>query len=487
MNDTREKELEDAIADAESTASEFKRTFANKNNRPKVSYDIAMHLIEKHHVTTISGKKIREVFTYQDGIYMSGEDILRKEVQELLEELCTMHYNKEIIEVIKNLTTVERRDFSADVNLINLNNGVLDIRTGEITPHDPKHLFFSKIPVNYDKTVDCPKIKRFLTDIFIQDENKVQIIQEWFGYALYRSYFIKKAIIFVGEGDTGKTTLINLVTAFIGKENISSASLQQICSDKFTIAQLYTKHLNICDELSFSNVKDGGRFKIATGGGIIGGEYKFGDQFVFENYAKLIFACNKIPDVKDASDDAYFNRWIVIQFNKVFTQKEQDKRLIHKLTTAEELSGLLNFALEGLGRLLKKQEFNYHKDPDQIKSEMLRSGSPVANFAYDRLECKEDAWISKEDMHATFVEYARSNDFPADPIEEFGKKLPKYADYLFSSRKQMINPLTEQPKQFTGWRNVCFKIGENGLQDNKLDPFTVEVPQEPKQQQLTPQ
>ena len=478
MSDFNEKEINDALL--ESKESDFKRTFRIKEKRAKVSYDIAAHLIKKYYVKTISGKKLREVFVYREGVYVPGEDILRKEVQELLEELCTTHYSKEIIEIVKNRTVMDRKEFSVDKNLANLNNGVLDIGTGEIAPHNPEHLFFSKIPINYDKSADCPKIKRFLAGIFIQDENKIQIIQEWLGYALYREYFIKKAIIFVGEGNTGKTTLISLSTAFIGKENISSASLQQICSDKFAVAQLYTKHLNICDELSFSNVKDGGKFKIVTGGGIIAGEYKFGDQFVFENYAKLTFACNKIPDVKDANDDAYFSRWIVIQFNKVFTDEEQDKQLIHKLTTAEELSGLLNFVLEGLKRLLKKQGISYHKDPDQIKSEMLRSGSPVANFAYDCLEREDNAWISKENMHATFIEYTRSNDFPADPIEEFGRKLPKYADYLFSSRKQMINTLTGQDKQFTGWRNVRFKIKEGSLQDNKLDPPIAETSSEVK-------
>src|SRR3989344_1837184 len=336
---------------------------------------IADYLIDRYHLKTI-GERMRDIYFYKDGIYVLGVNTVKAEIQRILRSLVSKHQKNEIVEKIKDSTTIDLKEFSADRDLVNLDNGVLSIKTGEITEHDPKHLFFNKIATTYTKNANCPMIKKFLSEIL--DENDIPVIQEWFGYILYRSYFIKKAIIFVGEGDTGKTTLLRLIEKFIGKDNVSGVSLQKITSDKFATINFYNKQINIYDDLSFKDINDNGAFKIATGGGSITAEYKFGEQFQFENYAKLTFACNKIPDVKDPNDVAYFGRWIIIHFRNEITNP--DKFLIDKITTPEELSGLLNFALEGLNRLLEKQKFSYNKAPHEIKKEMERSGSVIAQF-----------------------------------------------------------------------------------------------------------
>ena len=418
-----------------------------RDNPKQGSFKIANELVSKHCIKTIGNKKEREIMLYENGMYRPGVNQLRFEIQKLLEHLGTNPVKNEAIEKIKDLTIAERSEFNVDRDYINLANGIFNIKTREITPHNPDYLFLHKLPITYNPEAKCPVIQKFLSDI-LQPED-IPVIQEWFGYCLYRSYFIKKAMILVGERDTGKTTLLRLLSTFIGRENVAGISLQRIATDKFAAAQMYNKHINVYDDLSFKDIHDNGAFKIATGGGIITGEYKFGDQFQFENYAKLVFACNKIPNVEDANDDAYFSRWIVLQFNQAV--EKPDKFLIDKMTTPEELSGLLNFALEGLDRLLETHEFSYAKDPDQIKIEMLRSGSIIANFVYDCLIQSDNQWISKERMFNSFSEYAKERKMPAGTIAEFGKKLPKYASYIHDSRQLQGN------KQITGWRNVQLK------------------------------
>ena len=113
---------------------------------------------------------------------------------------------------------------------------------------------------------------------------------------------------------------------------------------------MYEKHGNLVDELSARDITDTGTFKVATGGGSITGEYKFGNQFSFLNFSKFTFACNRIPDVNsDANDSAYFNRWIITRFENTITKKIPN--FIATLTTEEERSGLFNLAMVGLKRL----------------------------------------------------------------------------------------------------------------------------------------
>ena len=79
-------------------AEDFKDEFMD--DKKEGCLKISSHLIKKYHVKTIRGLRMREAFIYKDGIYIPGEDVLRKEVRELLEEQCTIHYTKEIIEAI---------------------------------------------------------------------------------------------------------------------------------------------------------------------------------------------------------------------------------------------------------------------------------------------------------------------------------------------------------------------------------------------------
>lgn len=416
-------------------------------------YDLANFLTKEFNVKTIGQKKDREVFIYCDGVYTLGQNLLRGEIQKYLEEFATTQVKNEIIEKVKDLTLTDRTEFDVELRFINLNNGILDLETGDLLSHSPEKMFMYKLPLDYQTEAMCPNTQKFLSEVLGDDD--IPVIQEWFGYVLYRAYFIKKAIIFVGDRDTGKSTLLRLFDRFIGKENCSGVGLQRLASDKFSAAHLYNKHINIFDDLSPYDISDNGAFKIATGGGVITGEYKFGDQFQFENYSKLTFSCNRIPSVKDSNDDAFFSRWIVIQFNK--TVPVPDKFLMDKISTPEELSGLLNFALEGLKRLLLNQEFSYKKDPEEIKTEMQRSGSGVANFVYDCLLESQLEWISKDRMHTAYLNYASDNNLPAETLANFGKKLTKYANYIADGKKQIEDPETGKKKPDTGWRNVRIK------------------------------
>ena len=422
----------------------FKKDF--NGNPKKISYEIAKFLIKKHHVKTI-GEKIRDIYIYNNGIYELGVNSLKTEIQEILEELATTSHKNNIIETIKDLTTAKLNEFNVDKNLVNLKNGIYDIKNKVIMPHDPKHLFFTKIPVDYDANAKCPIIERFLTGILPKDYKKV--VFEWFGYCLYRQYFIKKAIIFVGEKDTGKSTLIKLFERFIGGENTSGISLQRLVSDKFASSSLHNKHINVYDDLSFDDINDNGFFKIATGGGIITGEKKFGEQFQFVNYSKLTFACNKIPDVKDTNDPAYFSRWIIIPF--LIQIEMVDKFLTDKITTREELSGLLNLALSGLSEIINKQNFSYDKTPEEIKKEMLLSGSMVANFVENRLEEQPGAWISKDEMYEECARYAQANSLPTISKVMLGRKLSNHSGYIIDGKR------TIDGKQVPGWLNVTIK------------------------------
>lgn len=436
-------------------------------SKSKGLYDIAKYITEKFDIITI-GEKERDMYVYENGYYCKAENrIVYPEIQRIMGHYATKANKGEVFAKMADMTFYDRSIFaSADLRYIPLSNGVYDTVTETLTLHSPSHRFTYQFPVIYDPTASCPKTSAFMEQIL--DESQKATVEEWLGYLFYRNYMFKKAIIMVGEGDTGKTTLLEVITYLVGKENMSGVSLHKMSSDRFSVAQLYGKHVNIWDELSAHDITDTGAFKMATGGGTITGEHKFGNQFAFNNHAKLTFACNRIPDVQDFSDEAYFNRWMVIRFGKRIDKKVLN--FIKTLTTEEERSGLFNVAMVGLKRLIENNGFTYAASAVDTKLEMMRNGSSIARFVQDKLERAPMTEVTGEDMYAAYQTFCEENGGDLETSAMLGHKLPFYASYIIKG--QVADFVAGKTKQVRGWRNVRIKLtAEEEAENEKAEKW----------------
>jgi len=409
--------------------------YMDDKGKIKVSISkIVSHLLFNYNFKTIFNTKDETIFVYEEGIYKKkGKEKIKTQVEELLQAKSTTNIVNEIVEKIKRKTAIDKDEFDkTPEEIICLENCFFDLKKMEkFSENDSKFYFKTKLPIKYNPKADCPKIKQFFEEIFYPED--IPTIQEWFGFNLYKRYFIKKAIILFGQKNTGKTVFLNLLMNFIGQKNTTGISLQRISSgDKFALSSLKNKYSNIYDDLSSKDLSDSGGFKIATGGGYITAEYKFGDSFQFLNYAKHIFSTNKIPNVKDVDDDAYYERWIPIPLDNQIKKGEQDKFLLEKLTTEKELSGLLNWAIEGLDRLIKKGKFSFNKTSEEIKIIMERQNNPLIAFVNDVLEQKNGNKISKEIMYRVYTGYCNKNKLPRMSKSQLGRNLEKYSDYIIA-------------------------------------------------------
>ena len=409
-------------------------TYVDKKGNEKISITkIVENLLGKYSFKTIYGKKDETIYFYDKGIYnLRGREIIKTKTEKLLKGKATTNIVNEVVEKIKRNTSIDNEEFNnIPEHLICLENGILNIITKEILPFNPSYYFKNKIPIKYNKEKNCNKILDFFKEVCYPED--IPIIQEFFGFCLYRKYFIKKAIILFGEKNTGKTVFLNILTRFIGKENCSGISLQRIASkDKFSLAFLKDKYINLYDDLSANDLNDSGGFKIATGGGYITAEYKFGDSFQFLTYAKNIFATNRIPNVKNIDDDAYYDRWIPIPFDNQIAKDNQDNFLSDKITTEEEMSGLLCWTLEGLDRLLKNGKFSHSKTSDEIKILMQRQNNPLVAFANDILIREDGNKISKETMYKIYTKWSQDKKVPRLSKEQLGRNLGKYTNYIIA-------------------------------------------------------
>jgi len=330
---------------------------------------------------------------------------------------------QEIINKIKRKPYVNLSEFDKDLNICNLRNGLLNIMTGEFISHTPNYLSLVQLPVFYGPKAKCPNILRFLGQILLPKD--VFTVLQLFGYCLHRKAKYEKAVMCCGKGDNGKGTLLKLFERFLGDQNVSHASIQELNNDRFAIADLHGKLANVCADLKAEKLTNTGTFKMLVSGDTIRAQKKHGQPFDFRNIAKLIFSANEIPESNDQTY-AYFKRWIILLFDKVFQGEDKDTNLIEKLTTEEELSGLLNLAIIALKQLIKDNGFIHVDDVHSIQKEYNQNATTIEDFLNNKCRIDltdRDNYTICRDMHHSYVLHCKDSHKPPVSANVFGSHL----------------------------------------------------------------
>lgn len=371
----------------------------------------------------------KQIWRYDGVRYLpDGEDFVNSLIQKVLGIKCNSTYKKETIDWIKDDKDLQvpRSIFNNNLNLINLVNGIYNIETKELEEHSPSYFFTYQMPVIYDENASINKIANFLENTLYADD--IPVLQELFGYCFYLQYFIHKAFMFVGEGRNGKSTLINLLAYMLGEENISNVPLQKLCKDKHAAYGLFGKHANLCSDLSSEALKNTGLFKMATGGDYIIAEKKYQDPFSFINDAKFVFSCNILPECDDKSS-AYAKRWIVVEFPNIFEGDNCDPNILEKLTTDEEISGLFNWSMDGLTRLLENKQFSKHRTFEDVSKFLAEHQDPIFLFIETHIDRDVEGELTKEEVYNNYLEFCRGNDFPKVASNQFSQKFKPLAPW----------------------------------------------------------
>ena len=350
--------LENVVTDGQPQAKSILKKIIDIISVGHVDQDVITSLTEQA-MTEYTFKTMRdnEEMYYYDigrGLYLRFGDSIIREYAEILNPKIKTYQVNEIIQKIRRRTYVDRDRFDNNTEIINVQNGLLDIWTGELIDHSTDFLSIVQLPIAYNPNSRCHTILRFLGQVLHPQD--VFTALEIMGYLLYRAAVYEKAVMLHGNGDNGKGVFIKLMEAFVGPENCSHVALQELDNDKFSSADLYGKLVNTFADLKFQKLVATGNFKTLVSGDSVRAQKKYGQPFHFRNYSKLIFSSNRIPDSDDKSY-AYYKRWLILPFDRVFQGTAKDTDLIMKLTKPTELSGLLNLAIIALRQLKKDGGF----------------------------------------------------------------------------------------------------------------------------------
>jgi len=338
---------------------------------------------------------------------------------------------KQIVENFKHIARKPMDIFNKYDGYINLKNGMLDVEFKVLHPHKPEFFSTNQLPYEYNPNAKCELWLKTLLEIMENDQNKINILQEFFGLCLTKEIKHHKALLLIGESRSGKSTILHTMRHAIGVQNCSSVPLKLIDNAQHT-PMLINKLVNIDTDVSSKAAEYEAQFKTITTGEPVQTNQKYVIAFEFIPYCKLVMAANIFPKITDHSS-AFYKRLIVIPCDRVFSYEEQNRDLPRLLM--EELPGILNWSIEGLLRLNargKFEEFDFMRD---ALEELENENNPVNVFFNDYMLVEMDSYIEKGELYEYYKTWCEktknytlsSARFSSCVFKKFHKNTPKTA------------------------------------------------------------
>lgn len=423
---------------------------------------------EHNYIYTTKDDNKTEMWIYRDGIYTpQGKSEVKQIMRRAMSNFYSSYWYNQVIAKLEPDTfiDIDKLFKQQSIEEVPVLNGILNLKTRELSEFNPNKIFFNKLPVTYQPSASCPQIDKFLSEVLANEEDK-KVFYEYGGFSLWNEYKFEKALMLVGDGRNGKDKSLELIKRLIGIENCCSVPLTSLVPDSFIISEFFGRKINIAGEISNTDLKDTTTFKALTGRSLMSAPRKFLKPITFQNSAKFIFACNELPMVYDNSK-GFWDRWVLLEYPYTFVTKEEidkhsnncllklrDESIIEKITTAEEMSGLLNKFLDGLDRLMSNRTFSSTKGSEEIKNLWIRKSNSFMAFCIDKIESEYDKYITKKELRKRYSEFCKEH------------KITPKSDYVIKRTLEELYGSIEGRKRLDGdfseaervWEGIKWKM-----------------------------
>lgn len=298
--------------------------------------------------------------------------------------------------------------------LINLLNGTLEIslQGTKLRPFDRSDFITYQLSFKYNPVSSAPLFEAYLNRV-LPDPERQRVLAEYLGFVFIKhgSNTLKeeKALVLYGTGSNGKSVFYEIVNALLGSDNVSSYSLQSLTNENgYYRAKLANKLVNYASEIN-GNL-EASIFKQLVSGEPVEARLPYGQPFILKHYAKLIFNCNELPkDVEHTN--AYFRRFLIIPFDVTISESERDTELSKKIIE-NELSGVFNWVLQGLKRLLEQKKFSDCKAVQQAVEQYRIESDSVQMFLHEHgYRASITNEIPLKDMFNEYRDYCNESEF----------------------------------------------------------------------------
>lgn len=381
---------------------------------------------------------------------------------EVLQKTIRDHIEKEqqstrlINEIVAQMRIEGVITDNSDKKYITVNNGLLELKTGQLIPHDPNIFTTYKIDCNYDiswkNKYNGSNIDKYFKSTFQNNQDLIDIAIEIMGASLLPNpHDFKKQVILLGEGSNGKSIYINLIKALHGN-NVSAIPMKEM-EERFTNSALVGHSVNIDDDASGTRLDETANVKKLATGGAVKVEFKCDKNFdsAVLNIL-LVFGLNKMPSTSDRSH-GFYRRYLILPFEQKFISENEKSSFGNKNALIgddflelniinNELDIVLGLAVEALQKLLKNGYKTTHsnivdKTIDNYKSDSNSAYAFIKNMQEKQCKVKQ---IKSSIYYEVYKKWCYENEVDnPQSIKSFGTEAKKYYENKMSDGSQYYN------------------------------------------------
>ena len=363
---------------------------------------VSDYIIEAYNCRYYNGS----IYFYTDRGYSNNMKELELIIYNLIPEITTNSI-KEILHYIDihlaiNPTTPTR-------HYIQTLNGLVNLYTGEFREFDKNIFTTVSIPVYFNTHADEKEMTDALMMYANYDKELFELLVEFIAYIFFDKNKFRKMFMLYGIGSNGKSKYTSIIEKFIGKENITSLSLDDL-NHRFKVAALVSSRCNIGNDIGAKLLDDSQMIKKLTGEDLINADRKNRDPIEFECSAKLVFSCNKLPRANDKSY-GFYNRFIILPFTFDFdSYKGSDDFNIIDFCNINNMSALLNMIIPRYKRLIDNNRFSRSQKVIENLIMYMSSNDGVAKW-YFANNIKDKEYENITDAYNEYLLYCSLNRF----------------------------------------------------------------------------
>lgn len=330
------------------------------------------------------------------------------------------------IALARSIKNVEVREFAKVFDthplLLNVKNGTVDLRTGQLSKHERDNFITKLVPIEYDENASCEQFTNFIGEA-LPGAGLALYLLKVAGYCLTGITSEQKWWMFHGVTASGKSTLINVLHGLLGPYALALPENYFLITNNtkdYATANLAGVRLATCVETNEGRRLDTAKLKSLTGGDVISAELKYQNCFTFRPQMKLILATNNKPHVS-ASDDAIWRRLMPVPFTQGVKEENRVADLSAQLLEKEG-PGILRWAVLGckawLNSKLAEPEIVLH-----ASAEYRRDEDNVQTFLSEC--CIMEGDTERKELYSAYVNWCKSNHVYQINAVPFGRDLAR--------------------------------------------------------------
>jgi putative DNA primase/helicase len=376
---------------------------------------------------------------------------------------ATPHRARQVLECVEACTLVEShreqpvwlgKQGPADPrDWIATQNGILDLRAllaGEqrvLHPHSPMWFSPTVLPYAYTPTATCSEWLHFLSDVFDADEQRIALLQEWFGYCLTSDTSLQAIMMLEGTPRSGKGTTLRVLRKLVGEDNCVDPRLAMLATP-FGLWGLIGKSVAVCSDVHLP--RSGAALSVLEILKMISGEdaieihRKNLPSVSCRLRVRFTLAVNELPQFTDPSN-ALLPRLQLLPYRNNYSGRE-NRELESKL--AAEIPGIFCWSIKGLRRLRQNGRFTEPRVSEVVRGEFARLSAPVKAFIEERCVVGSTKTVAVDDLWQEWKEWCEQNGHPAETKSLLGTQLRAAVPKLRTSRPRSKG--TKRARDYVG-------------------------------------